>query len=219
MAQTPPPAVVQSSQKPLQLVVENRTGYEVDVLYQQNDQYAFHTSIPDGQDMVQQVTPGFVWFFGAGGETIITQYRTNSEQQQRLLLTPEMIVSAGLPPATSASTAAAEQQGSVLPAELPPPKFVKGPEVENDIPVKQAFDEQAAIEELEPIRAPLVEWYNISNEAFAILTSDTAFLTATESGALTVLNSRKALPLIQSPAGWPRRWKVKRVSIESTISI
>lgn len=201
LAQTPPPAIVQSSQTPLQLVVENRSGYEVDVLYKQNDEYAFHTSIPNGQDMVQQVTPGFVWFFGAGGETIIAQYQTNSAQQQRMVLTPEMIVSAGLAPAASPGSVAAEQQGSVLPAELPPPKFVKGPEVENDIPAKQDFSEDAAIEELEPIRAPLVEWYNISDKAFAILTSDTAFLTATESGGLTVFKQPRGTAA-DTKSGW-----------------
>lgn len=148
------------------MVVENRTGYPVDVLYQLENEYTVHTTIADGQDITQVVTDGFTWFFGINSEHLIGQYVSSADPDQKVILNEQTLIDAGVPLPPQTSTIGT---GSVRPTPPPPPTFTAAPEIPNDIPKKSEFDDSAIQFGRPTIKGPLVEWTKAPLESVIFL--------------------------------------------------
>lgn len=180
IAQSPPPAKLEGEPVSLEMLVDNQTGYEVDVLYRSGGQYVLHTKIPVGRSMRQAVTSGFTWYFGVNGETVVHSYTNTDSEIQNLTLDDAMIVAAGLPSRANAPSL----KGSPEPQDLPPPRFSQGPEITSNVPPPPEVDEAALNAGLDPIFGPLIDWYSFDKDAFSINSQDGRILTAEEDGTV-----------------------------------
>ncbi|MBK9949174.1 MAG: hypothetical protein IPP12_18600 [Nitrospira sp.] len=182
------PALLGADQQK-ELIIENLTGYAVDVLYitEGKTGYTKHAMIEAGAIMVQPVTPNRTWYFRVLTDGIIGQYTTNANEKQRVILDQHVLDAAGIPAAPQPQQGTRGSTGSLLPQPMPPPTFTK-PSVEpTPLPPKSEPSVQKA-----PPRGALVAWYDgAPPEARAITTNQTKLLNVGEDGLVSEVSSSK----------------------------
>ncbi|MBS0155886.1 MAG: hypothetical protein JSS38_14920 [Nitrospira sp.] len=129
------PALLGAGQQK-ELVIENLTGYPVDVLYiaEGNTDYTKHATVETGVIMTQPVMPNRTWYFRVLTGEIIGQYTTNANAKQRVLLDQDVLDAAGVPAAPQPQQDTIGTNGSRLPPPMPPPTFTKPSEEPKPLP-------------------------------------------------------------------------------------
>ncbi|ULA65163.1 MAG: conserved exported protein of unknown function [Nitrospira sp.] len=172
-----------------ELLIENRTGYPVDVLYivEGKTGYTKHATIEAGAIMAQPVTSNRTWYFRVLTDGIIGQYTTSADEKQRVILDQDVLDAAGIPAAPQLRQDTSGITGSLTPQPMSAPTFTK-PSVEpTPLPPKSEPVAQKA-----PPRGALVAWYDgAPPEARAITTNKTTFLNVGENGLVSEVSSSK----------------------------
>ncbi len=182
------PALLGAGQQK-ELIIENLTGYAVDVLYitEGKTGYTKHAMIEAGAIMVQPVTPNRTWYFRVLTDGIIGQYTTNANEKQRVILDQHVLDAAGIPAAPQPQQGTRGSTGSLLPQPMPPPTFTKPSFEPTPLPPKSEPSVQKA-----PPRGALVAWYDgAPPEARAITTNQTKLLNVGEDGLVSEVSSSK----------------------------
>jgi hypothetical protein len=172
-----------------ELLIENRTGYAVDVLYLADGKtnYTKHATIEAGAIMVQPVTSNRTWYFRVLTDGIIGQYTTSADEKQRVILDQDVLDAAGIPAAPQLRQDTSGTTGSLTPQPMPPSTFTQPSDEPTPLPPKSEPVAQTA-----PPRGALVAWYDgAPPEARAITTNKTTFLNVDENGLVSEVSSSK----------------------------
>ncbi len=170
-----------------ELLIENSTGYPVDVLFiaKGKTDYTKHATIETGVIKTQPVTPNSTWYFRVLTGDIIGQYTANDNAKQRVVLDQGVLDAAGVPAAPKPQQDTTGATGSLLPLPMPAPTFTKPSDEPKPLPPRSTPTVQKA-----PPRGALVAWYEgTPPEARAITTNKTTFLNVGENGLVSEVSS------------------------------
>lgn len=83
---------------PSQLMIENRSGMDIDLLQQRNGQYQLVTVLRSGYATPLNAFNCQTYFFGVGGQAIVGSYTVPFPRQGPVRLGPEVLANAGIQP-------------------------------------------------------------------------------------------------------------------------
>ncbi len=171
------------------IVIDNQTGYAVDVLYY-NDATGSYTPfrhLSVGETLNEAVKSGSTWFFRVNGEAFIGKYMTTDESDQLLVLEATMLEGVGYPlPEARRAVSSTGVIGSTKPSPLPEVSFKSPPK---NLPEKNAIPPQEEmLAEATPV-PELLKWYEGPDDAVAIFSKDAKLVDVSDDNRFSLIKS------------------------------